>query len=728
MPIVDVERDTSSPSVLQAWDLHCAALDGTTPADPVVDDVHTLFGSVAAAAPLSAPQPPLTRYVCSVRLANLCDAAQALLHEAPSTIVPIVEFLRCAENARTTGHVVPVGIRFDSADLPAVTPISALGTTLLGRFVVVAGTVVRLSQPKPVCCEMPFECLSCGNVMPVKVDRVLTFPALCVGGTKRCKSHSFTPRPDLATCREIQAVKLQEAPGADAASEQRSGGGNGIARVLDVELAEELIDGAAAGDVIQVCGVVTARQVDKKFGGLHQLCLQALGVRATRHTQRNVVVQRGARIAQQAYSEAEIAAYSAMARDPMWFDRLANSVCPGIFGHHASKAALVLALAGGTQRRHVRSSIHVAVFGDPGLGKSQLLRAACASSPRGVYVSANTSSSCGLTVSISRDSSSETSFEAGAVVHGDGGVTCIDEIDKATQEHKALLEVMEQETLSIAKAGMIFSLPIRTTIIAAGNPVGGRFQPGRSVTDNLNLSTALLSRFDFAFVLQDQPGGAERELAGHVLDMHRTQGTQNYGSGRAAAMGGAGQLPQAQFTEFIQFARTRCAPVMSDEAKHVLRDAYLALRKAFEDGAHQQDLPVTARQLQSLVRASEARARCELSEVVTATHAQFAVDLMAQCRDSRDATATRGVAPGMAMPAVTGKGRGAKLALRDQVAAQLRSSMAARGTEVVTHAEIIEACVGLGCKNPNSMLEQLNSFGIILQQAGGKYRLKRNML
>jgi DNA helicase MCM8 len=559
---------------------------------------------------------------------------------------------------------------------------------------------------------------------------------------KKCKGHNFVPRTDLAQCRETQMLKLQEAPALHddrRATGGTGGGGSGISRMVDVELTEDLIDTCAAGDVVQVVGVLSTKPRDAKqkaSGAAHQLVVRGMGSWAAKQAHRGLVLHRGGGSAWAGipvFPEYDVQRFKDAARRPGWFDVAAESLCPGIVGHAATKAALLLALTGGTPRTHTRSNIHVAIFGDPGLGKSQLLRAACASSPRGVYVSANSSSSCGLTVSLSRDSSNETTFEAGAVVHGDGGVTCIDEIDKGASEHKALLEVMEQESLSIAKAGMIFSLPVKTTIIAAGNPMGGRFNSGRSITDNLNLSAALLSRFDFVFVLADESSAkAEEHVAGRVFEMHSRVGDRLHQRPDAVDRHIDGSVTPGvtvsrdDLVSFLQFARSRCRPLLTTEAKAVLKAAYLDMRRAFDGGAATLDLPVTTRQLQSLVRASEARAKVELCDVVTATHARFAVELMSRSRDSRDASGRSPV--GLAAPAVTGAGRGKKLSLRDQVAQQLRTIMAATGRDVIARTEIVDACVALGCRNPEAMLQQMSDYGIVLQQSGGKYRLKAALI
>uniref|UniRef100_A0A0A9X3W5 DNA replication licensing factor MCM8 n=1 Tax=Lygus hesperus TaxID=30085 RepID=A0A0A9X3W5_LYGHE len=202
-----------------------------------------------------------------------------------------------------------------------------------------------------------------------------------------------------------------------------------------------------------------------------------------------------------------------MARHPQWFRRLTQSLAPGLYGLSMVKEALLLSVVGGSAYKvGTRSNIHVLLLGDPGLGKSQLLRAMCAIAPRSAFVCAHTSSSCGLTMTLSRDPiSGEATFVAGAVVHGDGGVTCIDEIDKGVGEHKALLEVMEQETVSIAKAGMVFSMPVHTSILAAGNPIGGKFDLSKPIAANVNLSPALLSRFDIVVCLHEGMQG-ERKL------------------------------------------------------------------------------------------------------------------------------------------------------------------------------------------------------------------------
>ncbi|GET85765.1 DNA replication licensing factor, putative [Leishmania tarentolae] len=475
------------------------------------------------------------------------------------------------------------------------------------------------------------------------------------------------------------------------------------------------------------------------------------------------------------WSAEETGRFYEVARHPQWFARLTASVAPSIFGMEMVKQALLLAIVGGNREKNggeTRSSIHVLLVGDPGLGKSQLLRAACAVAPRSAFVCAHTSSSCGLTMTLTRDPvSGETTFEAGAVVHGDGGITCLDEIDKGVQEHKALLEVMEQETVSLAKAGMIFSMPVRTSILAAGNPIGGRLDVSKSLAANVNLSPALLSRFDIIACLchpHGTSGKAQQALTDHVLQWHR-RGPAGVNDGEGGGDGGgggrghgAGSLPLPLVQRFLLFCRSQCQPTLCREACDVLQAHYLAQRQhlpepqyEFAHGATGScagaeagrrsgtgnvsgpppraalglEATVTPRYLQALIRVSEARAKLELRHVVTREDAEYAVWLLQSCLHSFNGLAASGSAAvgGAAGSTDAGEGRRpAKLNQRDAVLRRLKLAIVEEngGVNLFTEQAILDVCEAVGCRSAVTMLHQLNEHGFLLQKGSNRYCLR----
>ncbi|CAK4663981.1 unnamed protein product [Aphanomyces euteiches] len=339
------------------------------------------------------------------------------------------------------------------------------------------------------------------------------------------------------------------------------------------------------------------------------------------------------------------------------FDRLIHSFCPGIYRNELVKAGLLLALFGGTNKREenavfARSDSHVLLVGDPGLGKSQMLRAVSMITPRGIYVGGNTATTTGLTVTMVKDSSGDYALEAGALVLADQGVCCIDEFDKMACDYQALLEAMEQQSISIAKAGIVCNLNARASVIAAANPSGGHYNRGRSVSENLKMKAALLSRFDLIFVLLDRPDASrdqmlsEHVMHNHLASRHKRQRrdsqivpTHAQDEGAPATMKQRLIANWADFHDepislyhirrYIAYARKYIHPQLSHEAKQYLQDKYLQMRSDAETSSD--GIPITMRQLESLIRLAQARAKIELHEIVTVEHAHDVVEIMQEC-------------------------------------------------------------------------------------------------
>ncbi|KAL6060948.1 DNA replication licensing factor mcm8 [Balamuthia mandrillaris] len=523
----------------------------------------------------------------------------------------------------------------------------------IDKFVSVQGTVVRVGNVKPLVVQLDFMCTRCDAVITVPLsDGKYDPPTKC--STGNCRSKGFEPIRPTAITVDWQKIRIQEYMHSGDLDAGR------VPRTIECELSEDLVDSCVPGDVVTLCGVVKVVSTEVERGrsnknkqkSMYYLYIDTVGIENCKQADKLEMVEFSKRdylfITQLKKEEKKI------------FPLIVQSLCPTIYGHELVKAGLTLALFGGSRRdlqRHelaVRPDSHLLIVGDPGLGKSQMLQAVTNVAPRGVYVCGSYSSSSGLTVTLFKEKGSgDYALEAGALVLGDQGCCCIDEFDKMGKEHQALLEAMEQQSISIAKAGIVCSLPARTAVIAAANPVGGHYNPAKTIAENIKLTDVLLSRFDLVFVLLDKPD-AERDklISKHVMAMHsspskkmklkRKRSEASLGEGDdldPEDFDDEGNLPLATrlkqpmtdlippplLRKYIGYARKYCSPKLSPGARTVLQDFYLSLRAKHKgtEGA-----PITTRQLESLIRLSEARAKLELRDEVTEQDAKDVVELM----------------------------------------------------------------------------------------------------
>jgi DNA helicase MCM8 len=445
-----------------------------------------------------------------------------------------------------------------------------------------------------------------------------------------------------------------------------------------------------------------------------------------------------------------------IAQHPHCMALVCQSMCPTIYGHDLVKAGLALSLFGGKQNRMVdpkgrvsiRGDIHVLIVGDPGLGKSQLLQSVAHISPRGVYVCGSYASASGLTVAIHREAGSQDYIlEAGALVLSDQGTCCIDEFDKMPKDWQALLEAMEQQQISIAKAGIVCNLPARSSLIAAANPVHGHYNKGKTVAENLKMNAPLLSRFDLIFILLDRPDQQRDKLiSDHVMKLHDRD---NYGSSgdpftnsqhvihdleygqtpaglslqdRLRALPpDSDPIPPSLLRKYISYAKRYAEPALTPEASQAIQEFYLQLRhnNANQDGG----TPVTTRQLESLIRLAEARAKIELRTSVTRQDAEDVIELFKAClRDTEDS----GDLPTLDLrgerPVNKSKARMAFIAALTTVAKQEDKSQ-------FTYQEMYNVSKQINLRLPppmqfSDLVESLNVDGFILKKKGGaEYKL-----
>ncbi len=522
-----------------------------------------------------------------------------------------VENSEYAEHARDYLRVIIRG-------LPEKLPLRSLSASRLGRLVAVSGMVVRTSHVKPMVIEAVFRC-PMGHAIPVRVEgsRRLKPPDTCpvceaelLGEQKKSKGR-FYKQSDFALDQkaskfiDYQILRLQELP------EELPPGQ--LPHYVDVGVTGDLVDKVRPGDRVIITGIVRAEPEREEGRGR-----QMLSVFETRLEANHIeVVGKEPENLEITLEDEE--AILRLARDPQAYSKLIRSFAPSISGYEEMKEAILLMIAGAPQLMladgtSIRGNINILLVGDPGTAKSELLKYAARVAPRGLYTTGRGSTAAGLTAAVVKERNGLMMLEAGAVVLADKGLAAIDEFDKMRPEDRAVLhEVMEQQTVSIAKGGIVATLNARTSILAAANPILGRYDPSKHLYDNVNLPIPLLTRFDLIFVVRDIPQ-RERDvrLARHMLKMRGASSTEEH--------------PPMDFDmlkKYLGYAK-RIEPKLTDEAIDLLVGFYSELRSK----APAEAIAITPRQLESLARLATARARILLREYATKEDAEAAIRLV----------------------------------------------------------------------------------------------------
>src|SRR5512135_880997 len=480
-----------------------------------------------------------------------------------------------------------------------------LGSKQMGKLIMVEGIVVRATPVRPMVMQASFKCKRCGTISRTEqTGPFLKAPFECTDPSCRQKG-PFEFVQEESTFIDSQELRLQERP-EDLPPGQ-------LPRVLNVKLVgTEIVDLARPGDHVSVVGIV--RAVAPSRPGIGKLRTFIL------HLDANSLEVLGKEPESSPPTPEEEEQILQIAKDPWVHRKIIGSIAPSIYGYEHIKEAIMYLLFGGVSKAlpdiTIRGEMNALLIGDPGTAKSQLLQYVARIAPRGLYTSGRGTTAAGLTAAVIREKGGSMSLEAGALVLADKGIACIDEMDKMRPEDRvAIHEAMEQHTVSVAKGGIVATLNARTAVLAAANPSLGRYEPNRTVAENVPLPVTILSRFDLIFVLRDVPNkDADAKMSQHILEIHQR------GKSPVEAPIDADLL-----RKYISYSKS-ILPELSDDALNRLRDFYLAMRAASETEGS--PVAITARQLESLVRVAEARARVALRKEVTAEDAGAAIAIM----------------------------------------------------------------------------------------------------
>lgn len=489
----------------------------------------------------------------------------------------------------------------------------------MARLVKVPGIVISASGVRAKATRISIQCRSCKTFrsnIPIKPGlEGYSLPRRCnteQAGRPKCPVDPFFIVPDKCKCVDFQVLKLQESPDAVPKGE--------LPRHMQLYCDRYLTDKVVPGNRVTVMGVYSIRKATFKSSkssrgekatsaGLRRPYLRVVGI--------EVESEGPGRAGSAPLTPQEEEELRRLAARPDIYDVIAKSIAPSIYGSIDIKKAIACLLFGGSRKRLPdgltrRGDINLLLLGDPGTAKSQLLKFVEKVAPIGVYTSGKGSSAAGLTASVMRDPVSRNFImEGGAMVLADGGVVCIDEFDKMREDDRvAIHEAMEQQTISIAKAGITTTLNSRCSVLAAANSVFGRWDDTKGEA-NIDFMPTILSRFDMIFIVKDEHDVAkDTRLAKHVMQVHLHAVQQEEEEVE-------GELGLTTLKKFIAFCRTKCGPRLSEEAADKLRNRYVMMRTSARqherDTAKRTSIPITVRQLEAIVRISESQAKMSLA-------------------------------------------------------------------------------------------------------------------
>ena len=483
-----------------------------------------------------------------------------------------------------------------------------INAEVIDKLIGVSGMVVRSSEVKPLAKKIGYRCLNCDAINEAQLKGLsLRKPTKCIN----CSEKELEMDPENSIFTDFQLVRLQELP-EDLPAGQ-------LPHYVEVTVMDDLVDRCRPGDRVLLTGIVRIEHeqiAPQAKTNLFRLRMEGNNIEYLGGLAGTKDTRTLERMAISGEDEKQI---FAIAGKPDAYDKLIASFAPHIYGHEIIKEAILLLIVGSVTKKlddgsTRRGDINIFLVGDPGTAKSEMLKYAAKIAPRGLYTSGRGTTAEGLTAAVIRDKSGIMMLEAGAVVLGDQGLVCIDEFDKIKPEDRSSLhEVMEQQTCSVAKGGIVATLNARTSILSAANPMYGKYDVFKNITENVNLPIPLLTRFDLIYVIRDTP---EREkdsrIAGHILEIHRD-----------VEHAAQPAIEMDLFRKYLAYAK-QIEPKLTIEVINALRDYYMKMRNVDSEGM----ITVTPRQLEGLIRLATARARLLLQDNVKIEDAERAIYLV----------------------------------------------------------------------------------------------------
>ncbi len=543
----------------------------------------------------------------SDRLLNSPDEVIAEFNRALEKEKKHITFSKADDDPR-------ISVRF--CNLPSEREIMVRDCTshYLGQFFAVQGLVTKVTDVLPRVWKGVFMCKRCkAEVGSIQVERVLKTPIAC----DQCGRKEFDLVVEKSKFIDFQKIEVQEPLEILKGGEQ--------AKRISVWLEDDLTNKVLPGQRIIIAGILRM-EAPKTKGTVYQKFIEANSISFT----------------EQEFEELEISGeeekeIKKLAKDPKIVDKFIASIAPSIYGHTEVKEAIALQLCGGTPNKRlpdgmkIRDNIHILLIGDPGTAKSQMLKYVDRLAPKSLYVSGKSATGGGLTAIAEKDEFGEGGWvlKAGALVLASGGLACIDEFDKMSEEDRsAIHEALEQQTVSVAKAGIIATFKSESAVLAAANPKYSRFDPYKTPAEQFDIPPTLISRFDLIFPVKDVLDETrDRELASHILSRHKL--SQQIASSSREEMREdiekqAPPIDPELLKKYIAYSRRNCHPVLTDEAIRKLQEYYVDLRKRGSGGS----VPLTPRQLEGLVRLAEASAKLHLRNRVEMSDAERAIRLV----------------------------------------------------------------------------------------------------